>query len=82
MAGRWPGGSKFGFNRLQKLYQAEINGSIEWFFDGIITVKLGDDINGFKAQETFSEFDDALHWLWTEAKKQYPNCELWKDEEQ
>lgn len=70
---------RFGFGRLQQLHDAEISGSIEWFFDGMIMAKLGDELNGYKAQETFAGFDDAIDWLWAEAKKQYPNCELWKE---
>jgi len=37
---------------LQKIYDSEINISIGWFWDGGITLRLGDEMNGFPAEET------------------------------
>jgi len=34
---------------LQKIYDSEINISIGWFWDGGITLRLGDEMNGFPA---------------------------------
>lgn len=65
-------------NRLQRLYQSEINGSISWFFDGLVTVKLGDDMNGIKDEHTFNTIAEAVDWLWAIAKEAYPDCELWQ----
>jgi len=36
---------------LQKIYDSEINVSISWLWDGGITVRLGDQMNGFEAEE-------------------------------
>lgn len=33
----------------QEIYDSEINVSISWFWDGGIDVKLGDEMNGYKA---------------------------------
>ena len=37
---------------LQKIYDSEINIRIGWFWDGGIDVRLGDDMNGYLAEET------------------------------
>ena len=39
---------------LQKIYDSEINLRIGWFWDGGIEIRLGDDINGYLAEETVS----------------------------
>ena len=64
--------------RLKKLYAAEVNGSLSWFFDGLVTAKLGDEHNGFKAEATFETIDEAVDWLWLKARVYYPDCPLWK----
>lgn len=65
---------------LEWLYEAEINCSIASFWDNGYRVKLGDESNGFVAEETFhtdpklgrpvSEIGD---WLERTAKEHYPN---------
>ena len=37
---------------LQKIYESEINIRIGWLWDGGIEVRLGDDMNGYLADET------------------------------
>lgn len=39
---------------LQKIYDSEINVRISWIWDGGIQVRLGDEMNGFLAEETTS----------------------------
>jgi hypothetical protein len=39
---------------LQKIYDSEINVRINWFWDGGIEVHLGDEMNGYVAEETLS----------------------------
>ncbi|WP_315731636.1 MULTISPECIES: hypothetical protein [unclassified Bradyrhizobium] len=56
----------------QHLYDREINFSISCFWDGGFMVKLGDDLNGFLAEETVSTFDEALAWLELTADEHYP----------
>jgi hypothetical protein len=37
---------------LQKIYDSEINIRISWLWDGGIDVWIGDDMNGYLAQDT------------------------------
>jgi len=37
---------------LQKIYDSEINVRISWFWDCGISIHLGDEMNGFVAEET------------------------------
>jgi hypothetical protein len=37
---------------LQKIHDSEINIRISWFWDGGIDIPLGDDMNGYLAEET------------------------------
>ena len=37
---------------LQRIYDSEINVRIGWLWDGGIEVQLGDDMNGYLAEET------------------------------
>ena len=36
---------------LQKIYDSEINLRISWLWDGGIDVRLGDEMNGYLAEE-------------------------------
>lgn len=70
---------------LQALYASEINASISCFWDAGWDVKLGDELNGFKAERTFenSELDAAAVWLVSEAKRAFPQSEFaktWPDQ--
>jgi hypothetical protein len=57
---------------LQDLYDSEINFSIVTFWDSGITVKLGDDMNGFVAVGGAQYFADAIEWLRIRAIEKYP----------
>lgn len=63
---------------LQKLYNSEINVSLESFWDGGIQAKIGDNMNGFKSEENHATFEDAAQWCWDEAKRLYPDAEAFK----
>jgi hypothetical protein len=39
---------------LQKIYDSEINVTIRWLWNCGIEVRLGDQVNGFLAEETFA----------------------------
>jgi hypothetical protein len=39
---------------LQRIYDSEINIRISWLWDGGIDVRLGDDMNGYLAEESVS----------------------------
>jgi hypothetical protein len=56
----------------QRLYDSEINFSITTFWDGGFTVKIGDDMNGFAAEETVRTYAEALEWLDATARARYP----------
>ena len=57
---------------IRDLYASEINGRIEWFYDGGFSVSLGDMLTGWKATENFRTFAEAVDWLRCEAIKRYP----------
>lgn len=57
--------------RLQYLYDAEINCSISWFWDGGFDVKLGDPLNGFTAEGCCGTIEQCVDFLEREATKQY-----------
>jgi hypothetical protein len=48
---------------LQKIYDSEINLRISWLWDGGIEVRLGDEVNGFVAEETFAHAAGIAPWL-------------------
>jgi hypothetical protein len=57
---------------LQKIYDSEINIRIGWLWDGGIDVSLGDDTNGYHAQENVRSADGILPWLQTAIAHFYP----------
>jgi len=60
---------------LQRLHDSEINGSIEWFFDGVWTVKLGDIVNGWTVGEVVDSLEEAEAWLDAKARELYPDSD-------
>ena len=48
---------------LQKIYDSEINLRIGWFWDGGMEIRLGDDMNGYLAEETVSTVAGTVPWL-------------------
>lgn len=60
------------------LYASEINIAVSCFWDGGWDVKLGDNMNGFKAEKNFDDLDSAAPWLIDEAKRLYPTSEFAK----
>lgn len=78
---------KYGhLNTWQAIYDSEINTHISSFWDGGWDVKLGDSINGYKAETTIyikwspqdephnrTDFlKEAIEWLAEEVTKHYP----------
>lgn len=57
---------------LQKIYDSEINIAISWLWDGGVDVRLGDGMNGFKAEESFGLIADILPWLQSAIAHFYP----------
>ena len=48
---------------LQKIYDSEINIRIGWLWDDGIEVRLGDEVNGFLAEESVGSIADIVPWL-------------------
>ena len=48
---------------FQDLYDSEINFRISTFWDNGFEVKLGDEMNGYYAEATFSRFGEIEPWL-------------------
>ena len=57
---------------LQKIYDSEINIRISWLWDGGIEVWLGDEMNGFLAQETVGSAGEIAPWLQEAIAHFYP----------
>jgi hypothetical protein len=58
---------------LQRIYDSEINLRISWLWDGGIDVRLGDDMNGYMAEESVRSISDILPWLQEAIAHFYPN---------
>jgi hypothetical protein len=48
---------------LQRIYDSEINVRIGWFWDGGFEMRLGDERNGYEAEENVSAASEILPWL-------------------
>jgi hypothetical protein len=59
-------------SELQRIYDSEINVQIGWLWDGGMEVRLGDDVNGFVAEETFALVAGILPWLQQAIAHFYP----------
>jgi DNA-binding NarL/FixJ family response regulator len=60
---------------LQRLHDSEINASIaiSSFFDGAWTVKLADEMNGFRAEAIVASEAEAEAWLDAKARELFPD---------
>jgi len=58
-------------NELQKIYDSEINVRISWLWDCGIDVWLGDEVNGYVAEETVAASEIAS-WLQEAIAHFYP----------
>lgn len=56
---------------MKNLYASEINCSISSFWDNGWEVKLGDEMNGFKAEGLFRTLDEAATFLDLEARRHF-----------
>jgi hypothetical protein len=59
---------------LKKLYESGINCSISGFWDGGWDVKLGDELNGFKAKANFRTLDECADFLDVQARIHCPEA--------
>jgi hypothetical protein len=58
---------------LQAIYDSEINVEISWFWDCGFTVRLGDQMNGFQAEETLATVAEIMPWLQEAIAHFYPD---------
>ena len=63
-------------NRLQEIYDSEINFSISTFFDAGFEVKLGDETNGFKSHLFEDTFEEAVEALSDSVIEHYPDSDF------
>ena len=64
---------------LEKVYDSEINYSIEVFWDGGFFVRIGDDMNGYVDEEIFKSLREGIKWLLKRVKELYPNSKYAKE---
>ena len=60
---------------LQKIYDSEINVEIGWFWDCGITIRLGDEMNGYLAEETLQSAFEIVSWLQEAIAHFYPESQ-------
>jgi hypothetical protein len=60
-------------HELQGIYESEINVRIGWLWDGGIDVRLGDEVNGYLAEENVSSMGDIVPWLQEAIAYFYPH---------
>jgi hypothetical protein len=58
---------------LQRIYDSEINVLIGWLWDGGIDVRLGDEVNGFLAEENVPSITEIVPWLQEAIAHFYPD---------
>jgi hypothetical protein len=61
---------------LISLYASAISVSISWIWDGDIDVKVGDPLNGYKAEGTVGTVTEVAEWLRDQAVRHYPSSEF------
>ena len=66
---------------LMALYRSEINARVETFYDGGLTISLGDEMNGFRETRTLDRESagSAGRVLHEMAMKHYPQSQYAKD---
>ena len=63
---------------LKEIGNSEINFTFGYFFDNIWTVKLGDDMNGFKWEGSDLSIEQAMNKLIGAIIKEYPTSDYVK----
>jgi hypothetical protein len=61
---------------IQRLHDSEINGSVDWFFDGEWRWRIGDNLNGWRLEGKASMAESALHDLAENAFAEFPRSEF------
>jgi hypothetical protein len=60
-------------HELQRIYESEINARISWLWDGGIDVRLGDEMNGYLAEENVAFVGEIVPWLQEAIAHFYPH---------
>ena len=68
-----PNGNVMLEDELQRIYDSEINVRIGWLWDGGIDVRLGDEMNGYLAEENVASTGDIVPWLQESIAHFYPH---------
>lgn len=58
---------------MEDLYYSEINFAISCFWDGGFDVKLGDVMNGWRAEDNWDSLEEVASWLDEQARRHYPD---------
>jgi hypothetical protein len=58
---------------LQKIYDSEINLRISWLWDGGIDARLGDEMNGYPAEENVRSVDEIIPCSRRPSRTFYPS---------
>jgi hypothetical protein len=58
---------------MQRLYDSEINAWITSFWDDGFYVRLGDEMNGFRAEGHCMTWNEVERWLDEQARIYYPD---------
>ncbi len=61
---------------MQELYDSEINVSISTFWDGGYDLKLGDDMNGFRAEGNVDFWEQIEPWFTQKALEHWPDSDF------
>lgn len=61
---------------MQSLYDSEINAEVSWFWNSGFYVKLGDPMNGYKAEGCCETWDQAVEQLRDWALEHYPDSDF------
>jgi hypothetical protein len=67
---------------MQRLYDSEINLTVQFssFYDGGFIVKIGDNLNGFRAEDQVQKWSDVEKWLRMKAIELYPDSKFAQQE--
>jgi hypothetical protein len=61
---------------MQQLYDSEINATVSSFYDDGFYVKLGDEMNGVRAEGRCQTWADVEEWLTAMARIHYPTSDF------
>lgn len=63
---------------IQGVYNSEINGSINWFWDGGFDISLGDEMNGVVSKHNVDTWEEVEEWFKEKVQEHYSDSEFSK----